>query len=262
MTWRIIPAKQVKYHNPILIEGLPGIGNVGKVAVDFIIDTLGAEKVADLISCSFPNSAFVNEENLLELPRMELYWKKGKKHDILFLAGDVQPISEESCYEFCNTLLDMLDEAGCKEVITLGGIGLSSEPKVPQVFCTGNSKQTVQKYLAGTTMKSELYGVVGPVVGVTGLLIGLAQRRKIAGVALLAETYAHPMYLGMKGARALIKVINKKMNLKINIKDLDKEIEELEQELQDKTKEITKAKSKRFMQKLRGKFGKNINYIG
>ena len=30
----------MKLKNPILVEGLPGIGNVGKLAVDFMIDDL------------------------------------------------------------------------------------------------------------------------------------------------------------------------------------------------------------------------------
>ena len=37
--------EKVKLKNPLLIEGLPGIGNVGKVAVDFIIDNIKAKKI-------------------------------------------------------------------------------------------------------------------------------------------------------------------------------------------------------------------------
>jgi len=33
-------SKPLKLKNPILIEGLPGIGNVGKIAIDYIIDNL------------------------------------------------------------------------------------------------------------------------------------------------------------------------------------------------------------------------------
>ena len=44
--WKVTKVgKTPKLVNPILIEGLPGIGNVGKVAVDFIIDEIGRAHV-------------------------------------------------------------------------------------------------------------------------------------------------------------------------------------------------------------------------
>ena len=59
--------KRPKLKDPILIAGLPGIGNVGKIAADFLIDNLGARKIYDIFSHSFPNSVFVGEDNLIEL---------------------------------------------------------------------------------------------------------------------------------------------------------------------------------------------------
>ena len=42
-------SKVPKLKNPILIEGLPGIGNVGKLAIEHLIDSVGATKFAELI---------------------------------------------------------------------------------------------------------------------------------------------------------------------------------------------------------------------
>jgi uncharacterized protein len=230
---------------PIFIEGLPGIGNVGKVAIDFIIDEKKAKKIYDVQSYSMPHSVFVNENNLVELPKIEMFYKKINGKDMIFLTGDVQPIDERSCYEFCDSLLDLLEKLGIKEIITLGGIGLHKIPKAPHVYCTGNSKKLVKKYKEGTSIKNNVYGVVGPIVGVSGLLLGLAQRRKIQGVSLLAETYGHPVYLGIKGAKEILKVLDKKLKLKINLKDLDKEIKELETDLLTKSKVNTQKNMKK-----------------
>ena len=46
----IVEKGKVKLHNPILIEGLPGIGLVGKIAAAHMIAELKAEKVAELYS--------------------------------------------------------------------------------------------------------------------------------------------------------------------------------------------------------------------
>src|SRR3989344_7209715 len=109
MAWQIkyIKSKNIKelkkklkkQKNAILIEGLPGMGNIGKIAVDFLIDSLKAEKICEIYSSSFPHSVFINEDNLVELPKIEIFYKKQKKRDILFLGGDIQPMDEESCYQ-------------------------------------------------------------------------------------------------------------------------------------------------------------------
>ena len=95
---------------PVLVAGLPGIGNVGKLAADALVDGLKAKKAYEFFSYAFPHSVFVNESNLVELPTISLYYAtcpKGK-HDLLILAGDVQPIDEYSCYEFSDTVLDLV----------------------------------------------------------------------------------------------------------------------------------------------------------
>lgn len=249
--------------NPILIEGMPGIGNVGKVAVDFIIDEIKAIKLADFFSHTLPHSVFVNDKNLVELPSIEVYYKKreGKLPDILLLTGDVQPIDEVSTYEFTEKLLDFAKEINVKEAIALGGIGLPTEPKTPQVFATGNEKEIVAKYSKGTKINPKLYGVVGPIVGISGLLLGLSKNKKIPAVGLLAETYGHPMYLGITGAREIIKVLNKKLSLKLDIAQLDREIKQIEADMIKKTEELSQVSKQTAIDRIKGKFG-DMNYIG
>ncbi len=257
-TWKIEYAEKLPTLNkPVLIEGLPGIGNVGKVALDFIIDELGAKKLLELVSPSFPNSVFVNEENLIELPTIEVYYKKfrNKPHDLLFLAGDIQPLDEVSCYEFSHVVLELAKKLQVAKVITLGGVALRAAPKKPRVFCTGNNKRMIKDYVSGTQVDANLYGVVGPIVGVSGVLLGGASKYNIPAITLLAETYAHPMYIGVGGAREIIHVLDKKLKLKLNIAALDKELQELESEI-----ETMKDKGVGKLPKLRKK--RETNYIG
>ncbi len=243
--------------SPILIEGLPGIGNVGKLALDFIIDETKAKKIAEFHSYGFPHSVFVNEDNLVELPAIEVFAKQRKgKPDLLLLAGDVQPLDEQSCYQFSDTVLEMAKELNCSEIITLGGIAMKQVPKSPQVFLTGNSREIVKKYQKSTQLNNNLYGTVGPIVGVSGVLLGLAKRKNICAVSLLAETYGHPMYLGVAGAREIIKVLNTKLNLNLRMKQLEKELAQLEQDMS----ENPSVKQVKSLAKLRKP--KDTSYIG
>ncbi len=254
--------KLPRLRNTVLIEGLPGIGNVGKIAVDFLIEELKCKKLFEITSHSFPHSVFVNEDNLIEIPMIEIYYTKLKKNDILFLTGDVQPIDEISSYEFCEKILEMFKQLNGKEIITLGGIGLQDVPKTPIVYCTGNSKEMVTKYKKGTKINTEPYGVVGPIIGVTGLLLGLSKRKKVPAIALLAETIGHPMYLGITGAREILKILNKKLDLNFNIKKLDKEIASIEGEMLKTTKELSDVQKNLALKKVRNKFGSEQEYIG
>ena len=161
--------KKPKLKNTIFIEGLPGIGNVGKVAVDFIVDELKAKKIYEITSNTFPHSVFVKEDNLVELPKVEVYYKKMAGNDLLILGGDVQPIDEISSYDFSEKILDIISGFNVKEIITLGGIGLPEIPKKPKVYCTGNSSDLIRKY-KDRNVQDNLYGVVGPIFGVFLLL--------------------------------------------------------------------------------------------
>jgi len=258
--WKLnYTTKKPVLKKPILIEGLPGIGNVGKLALDFIIDETGARKIAEFQSNCFPHSVFVNEENLVELPAIEVFLKqRNGKNDLLLLAGDVQPLDEQSCYQFSDTVLEMAKELGCREIITLGGVAMKQVPKKPQVYLTGNNRGIVSKYLKSTTLNHNIYGTVGPIIGVSGVLVGLAKRENISAVSLLAETYGHPMYLGVAGAKEILKVLNKKLSLNLCMRRLEKELAELEHEFTENPE--AGAITRRSLARLRRH--KDTSYIG
>jgi len=244
MEWEISTIGRIpKLRDAVLIEGLPGIGNVGKLAVDFLIQELKPKKIYEFFSYSFPHSVFVNEQNLVDLPKIELYYTEVKGVPLLLLAGDTQPIDEVSSYHFSNQVLELAQKLGTKEVITIGGIGLSNVPMTPQVFCTGNCKDIVKKYKNGTKINDKIFGVVGPIVGVSGLLVGLSTKKNMKAVSLLAETYGHPMYMGFRGAKEVIHVLNYKFGLNLDTRKIDREIKKLEEvDEEDVADEAPKSK--------------------
>lgn len=259
-SWMVKYFSQLDVEDCVLIEGLPGIANVGKIAIDFIVEQKNAKKIAEFFSYDLPHSVFIKEDNLVGLPKIELYLiKKDKKlkENLLLLSGDVQPASERSCYEFCDIVLKYAKSVGCKEVITTGGIGLPRLPKSPKIFCTANNKKIINKYKKVVKLNDKIYGVVGPVVGVTGVMVGLSSKYNLSAIALLAETFAHPMYLGMASARSLLNVINTIFGIEIDMKNLDEEIQDLESEILLKTQQLKQVKELQ-----QGKKDHKLNYIG
>jgi len=251
--FKITQSSKPTLKNPILIEGLPGIGNVGKICIDFIIDNIQAKKFLEIYSTHFPSSVFVNEENLVDLPKIELFYKKYKNQDLILLSGDIQPTDENACYELCNKILDILQKYKGKEIITMGGIGLRKIPENPKVYCTGNDKGIIKKYKT-PSINTRIFGVVGPIIGVTGLLLGLAEQRKIPAITFLAQTFAHPTFIGIKGSREILKILDERFKLNLDLDSLDKEIKNIEKEIKSKTQEL-----KLFNKKYEGQ---ETSYIG
>lgn len=264
--WEVIKEakEEVVLNQPVLIAGLPGIGNVGKISVDFLVEELKFKKLYSFFSYRFPHSVFVNEDNLIEMPKLEIYYKKFNnkaRSDLLILCGDIQPIDEESCYSFCEEVLKLAKKQGCNEIVTAGGIGLAKVPEKPKIYCTGNDKSLIQKYIKkGVFVEKNIYGVVGPVMGVSGLLVGLGGLRKVKGVTLLAETFGHPMYLGIKGAQELLKVLDKVFGWGLNLKKMSTEILKLEKEILKRSKDWAELSHKKMASG--SSKDEEMNYIG
>ena len=158
MEFRIKQFKKPKITEATMITGFPGIGNVGKIAIDFLIDHLKPEKIMEISSDNFPHSVFVTEQGLLELPLVRIFYKKVKNKEFVLVTGDAQPITEEGCYAFCNKLLNIAKDLNCKEIITMGGIGLGKIPKKPKAYIAGNNKAYIKGF---PNCNIKIYGVVG-----------------------------------------------------------------------------------------------------
>ena len=227
-----------KMKTPVLIEGLPGIGNVSKIAIDFLIEKKNAKKIMEFSSFDLPHSAIIQEDNTVLRPKIEIYHLKEGKNDFLLLSGDAQPITERACYEFCDMLLRFAKKMNVKEILSTGGFGLPQIVKEPQVYCIANDTKFLKKISKKTNAITDVYGSMGPIAGVTGVLVTLAREIEMPGAIFLAETFAYPFHLGMQGARALLDNITKLYGIKIDMKDLDQEIQDIEKELRSTT--ITK----------------------
>lgn len=227
MEFRIKQFKKPKIKEATMITGFPGIGNVGKIAIDFLIDHLKPERIMEIQSDSFPHSVFVTEQGLLEIPSVRLYYKKVKNNEFILVSGDAQPVTEETCYAFCNKLLSIAKELKCSEIITMGGIGLGKIPKKPKVYIAGNNKNYIKSF---PNCNIKIYGIVGPIVGVTGVLAGMAKDKAMLSAVILAQTFAHPVYLGVKGAKEILAVLNQKYVFKLDIKKIAEEINGFEED--------------------------------
>ena len=74
----IVKIKDIKLKDAILLEGLPGVGNVGKLAAMHLIEELKAKKCTEIYSSHFPPQVLIDDDGVVKLVNNELYYHKGK----------------------------------------------------------------------------------------------------------------------------------------------------------------------------------------
>jgi uncharacterized protein (TIGR00162 family) len=169
---------------PILVEGLRGLGNVGIIAARHLIESTGAKVFAELYAPSFPDYVAVKKDGTCRPPRYRFYAAKTEKNHYIILTGDSQPSLEDTVahYDLCDEILDFAEKHGSKFVVTMGGV-ITTKPG-NDVYISATSEELAQKHVSKGV---QIYGE-GRIVGATGLLLGLAKRRGWKGICLLGAT--------------------------------------------------------------------------
>lgn len=254
----------ITYHDkpelkdPIFIEGLPGVGNVGKIAADHLKDELKAKKFATVHSRHFPPQVLVGDDGMIRLVNNEMYYHKGSnsdkgkgKNDIIFLVGDYQGLSPEGQYELADAMLDLAVQMKVRRIFTLGGYGLGRMVEKPRVLGATTNPQ-LKKEMAG-------HGVVfaegepgAGIVGASGLLLGLGEMRGIEGVCLMGETSGY--FVDPNSAREVLRVLVKALGVEVGYGALEAKAEQVEK-LTSRFKDLEKGIQDGGKQE-------DLNYIG
>jgi uncharacterized protein (TIGR00162 family) len=245
---------KVEIKNPILIEGLPGLGLVGKIATRYLIKQLKAQKIADLYSPHFPYFVLVSKKGSVRLLRGTFYfWKNDSgENDLILFTGDSQAQTIEGQYEISNSILDFAQKHGVKLVITIGGYRVETDK--PKVVAAATSQTLLNRALQANAVISPMGS---PIVGTAGLILGLAPFRKIEALCLLGETRG---YLpDPKAAKSVLEVLMKILGINVDLAGLDAEIAKAE----SMVARLRKIEEKRMLQaeEMRREEDKKITYI-
>jgi proteasome assembly chaperone (PAC2) family protein len=170
--------------NPFFIQGLPGFGNVGRIAAHLLIKFCDAKPFAELYSPSFPDYVSINSKGICHLPRYEFYYAPMVKNNLVIMTGEIQPSFDDvvAQYEVCEEVIDFVETLGCHFIVTMGGIPISEDKT--QVYIAATSTRLATEFMEkGAVIYSK-----GRIVGGTGLTLAMAKERKLEGVSLLGTT--------------------------------------------------------------------------
>ena len=223
MKTEIRELKRVKLREPVLIEGLPGLALVGRLAVGYLVEALKAEKFAELYSPHFPYYVIVDERGRIRLPKGEFYYwhNKDEGPDLIFLVGDSQAQTNEGQYEVASCVLDFARKHGVKTIITVGGY--RTEKGGSRVVCASTDEKLLKKALDVGAVKSP---PGSPIVGIAGLLLGLTAMTDMQAICFLGETRGH--LPDPRAAKNVLKVLTEMLGIEVDLDGLDKSIAEVE----------------------------------
>ncbi len=170
-------------NNPILIGGLPGIGDIGRIVAQLFIDSSESSLFAEMYSPAFPDYVFVNRDGTCHPPKYEFYAAKMGRRDFIVLTGDALPQLNDipALHEICGKILDFILELGCKFIVTVDGV--PAPHARGEIYVASTSRDlTLNMVSKGALIYS------GNIIGVPGLLLGIAKYRSLKGICLLSPT--------------------------------------------------------------------------
>ncbi|WP_254537338.1 proteasome assembly chaperone family protein [Halomarina litorea] len=184
----------VDLDTPTLVEGLPGIGLVGKIAADHLVTTFDMTYYASLHCEGLPQVATYQGESSDLRPPVRLYADESR--DLLVLQSDI-PVSPGSADDFASCLTNWLVE---NDVTPLYISGLPSEKEndVPELYGVATGEGEAMLDDAGIVPPRESGLVSGP----TGALLYEAGARDLTSVGLIAE--ASPQFPDPEAARVVL----------------------------------------------------------
>lgn len=233
--------KEVKLNRPVLVVGLPGIGNVGKLVAEHLKSEFGGVKLATLYSNHFPHKVIMLKNGGIRLVSNRFYYLRSKKKggsDIVLLIGDDQAITPEGQYEVNSKIVDFFkDKLKGSFVYTIGGY-TTGEPitGVPRVYGNATSKEVVESFKGSKVLFGQSKGMIW---GSAGLIIAFAKRSKIDGVCLMGETSF--VDLDAAAAKSVLLALAERLGLTIDTKNLDQIIAKTAQAIKEIEQQMTMA---------------------
>jgi len=225
-----------KPKNPIIVGGFPGLGFVGTIATEYLIEHTGAEKIGNIKSEeSMPITAIHNSK--LVDPLGIFY---SKKYNLIILHS-LNPVNKIE-WKIVEILEQLVKQVGAKEIISLEGVASQTQTSNIFYFSKKNNKKFDK-----LNFKPLENGIV---LGVTAAVL---LNERLPSSCLFVET--HSALPDSRGAAKLIEALDSYLNLKVDYKPLLAKAEEFEKKIKglaELSKQATTEKDKK----------EQLNYFG
>ncbi|MGB9627231.1 MAG: PAC2 family protein [Thermodesulfobacteriota bacterium] len=235
----IILSERPKLHQPYLIigfEGWPNAAEVSSTALGYLIEHLKGRHFASIPLESFYQLSslrpvgIIKEGRLVELkfPKNQFYYSKiSFPHDVILFQG-IEPHLRWT--RFVELLLNLAEEFGVSQIITLGGtydyIPHTQPPLVSALFNHEDLRERVIQAGLGLT------DYVGP-ISIHTFILEASKKRGLKAVSLWGHA---PQYLQTKNVKVVYAVLRHLMNLtkiEMDFTEIEKASDYFDQQVND-----------------------------
>ncbi|OED30751.1 proteasome assembly chaperone family protein [Methanosphaera sp. WGK6] len=216
--------EEVQLDNPIVLEGLPGIGFVGKIVIDQIVKQLNAVKFAELQSDFFPPQVTMKKDGLVEHMKNEFFYIKDfgeDNQDVILLTGNSQGSDFEGQISISKLLINYFEDLNVKRIYTLGGLGTGEMIEKSKIFIAGNNKELIDEIaeIENTEIRKDEGGAI---IGASGLLLYYGEEKGIDAACLMGETPG--FYVDPNAAKEMLLVLFKLLKFEIDLQELNEQV--------------------------------------
>jgi proteasome assembly chaperone (PAC2) family protein len=165
---------------------VPGVGNVGKLVLDTMVEHCDSTLLANIIHPDLPPHATMNSDGLLTPPHLSIHSVRMSNGDcVIVITGTGQPMIPRGQHELAGSILELAKESSCDLLLVLAG--LSADPGDTDIHMTC-AEQSVRENLMDSGLNISSKHPAGGMLGLAGLVVSLAPMFGVPSVACMSET--------------------------------------------------------------------------
>lgn len=211
--------------SPVIIEGLPGVGNVGKLAADLMAEQLGAKRMMRIYSPELPPQVLVDDECLAETACCEIWYADIGERDAVFILGDYQASTPIGQYILSEETFRMFLRYDPSLIVTLGGYGtgaLVPAPRVLGAVTDAAMKPALEKAGVGFYPGEPQGGIVGA----AAMFLGFGAMYGIQSVCIMGETSGY--IVDYRSARNVLDALCGYLGVHVDTSSYQEQIEQID----------------------------------
>jgi len=187
----------------------------------------------------------------VRLPRAQFHYHKDQegRQDLVFCTSDSQAQSLEGQFDVVEKILNYAKTLGVKTVLAIGGYSVKFSDQAKPV-CVATSKELLERLLESGAVLGPLGN---PIVGLSGVTLGLAKLVEIDAACILGQTIGH--LPDPESAKSVLDVLQRFLGISLSLQPLEKEIgkavevfremEDVQKEMDSATRETLEMESKK-----------------
>jgi len=162
-----------------LIEGFPGIGLVGTIAVGYLAEKYGKKNIGYIYSEDFPPLSSIHAGKPLFPARIYV----DKEHKLVYLFSEFV-VPAKTVHGISNSIIKFIKTNKIKQVISLAGMTTKLLTPKAKIFGIA-SNPTIEKQMKKLNVEQVTEGIT---TGVSGILLAQCVVENIPAMSLLIET--------------------------------------------------------------------------